>query len=43
MTKMDMFYEGDAASFKKSTLLPQSAPAGVNAKKRASKMMMNET
>jgi len=34
MTKMDMFYEGDGASFKKSTMLPQSAPAGINAKKR---------
>jgi len=35
MTKMDMFYEGDAASIKKSTMLPQSAPAGINAKKRS--------
>ena len=34
MTKMDMFYEGDAAASKKSTQLPASAYG----KKRSSKL-----
>jgi hypothetical protein len=38
MTKMDMFYEGDAAGFKNSSMLPKSAPSGMNPRKR-----MNET